>query len=68
MPFVTLDEFNSAKLYALEDHVYNQVRRAFEMAVGYSVAEKLLAKFEGCSLRELSSNSYVDIMSAVTIL
>lgn len=68
MPFVTLEEYNSAKLYTLEDRVYNQVRRAFEKAVGYGIAEKLLAKFAGMTLRELSANSYVDILSAVTIL
>ena len=68
MKFITMDEFESMKLYELDNVTYNRIERAFIKVCGYAVAAKLMKKFAEKTLRELSVNSIVDIMSELTIL
>ena len=66
--FITIEEFDTMKLYEVEDALYRRIERTFAKAVGYTVAAKLMQKFAEKTLRQLSANSYVDIMSVFTIL
>lgn len=68
MPFVTMEEYDNTKVYALDNKVYRQIERAFVLALGDRLAARMLDKFAGYTLRQLSTNSYVDVLSAVTIL
>ena len=68
MPFLTMDEFNNTKVYALENSIYKRIERAFIDAFGDKVAAKILGKFQDRTVRELSTNSYVDIMSSIMVL
>lgn len=68
MKFITIDEFNNLKLYEVDDVIYKRIERAFAKVCGYAVATRLMAKFAEKTLRELTANSIVDIMSELTIL
>lgn len=68
MVFVTLSEFGSTPLYALEDRVYKRVERIFVRAYGETVANRVLLRFMRKTLREISTNSYIDIMSAIPVI
>lgn len=68
MVFVTITEYEETKLCALDDRVYKLVERAFVQAVGYVIAERLLTRFAEKTLREISQNSYADVLSAVRVL
>lgn len=67
MAFVTMYEYENTKLGSLEDRVYKRIERAFEHAIGFSAAEKIMARFADKTLRDISTNSYVDILSVVPV-
>ena len=68
MKFITIEEFNTMKVYALDDVTYKRIEMAFAQVCGRSGAERLMSKFAGKTIRELTVNSYVDVMSILTIL
>lgn len=68
MAFVTMWEYEHTKLGSLEDRVYRRIERTFAKSLGFTVAERLMRRFANMTLREVSENSYVDILSAVTVL
>lgn len=64
---ITMDEYNSKVAY-LNNNVYNGIKDAFINALGERIANKILAKYLEKSVRELSANSYVNIMDCFTII
>lgn len=68
MLFVTIKEFETTKVYALDNRIYKKIRVAFAMALGDDIANKLFCKFDNYTLQELSTNAYVNIMSCFNII
>ena len=66
--FILMDEFDNTKLACLDDRIYKRIERAFVAVVGYTITKRLMTKFAEKTLRELSTNSYVDIMSVIDVI
>lgn len=65
--FITMDEFNNTKIACLDDAVYKRIERAFIDVLGYTIAKNILTRFAEKTVREFTTNSMVDVMSAITI-
>ena len=65
---ITMDEFNTMKLGACENALYNRIAAKFRALLPGNMGEKLLEKFWGYTLRELSCNSLVNIMDCFVII
>lgn len=68
MRFITVEEFDTLKVYELDNATYKRLEKAFAQVCGYAGAERLLAKFMEKTIREISVNSFVDVMSIIKIL
>lgn len=68
MRFYTVKEFEEIKVYELDDVTYKRIERAFVSRLGERLGKKILAKYIEKTVKELSCQSYVDIMSEITIL
>ena len=68
MKFLTIEEYETTKVYALDNYFYNRIYDAFAKACGDRIAARLMARFSNKTVRELSMNSYVDILSMITII
>ena len=68
MTFLTIDEFETIKVYELDNSTYNKIERAFVQRLGEKLGKKILAKYLEKRLKDLTCQSYVDIMSLLTIL
>lgn len=65
--FLTMQEYENMPLYAINDTLYNRIESAFIKAIGERTAKKFLAKYMEKSVKTLSCQSYVDILSLITI-
>lgn len=68
MKFITIEEFDTMKIYELDDVTYKKIEAAFAKVCGYAGAIRLMNKFMEKTVREVTVNSYVDIMSILKIL
>ena len=68
MRFLTVDEFQSLKVYELDDVTYRRIERAFIKVLGYQIGKLILTKYMNKTIAQLSAQSWVDIMSELTIL
>ena len=68
MRFYTMEEFENMKVYKLDDVTYRLVEKAFISRLGEKLGKKILVKFLEKSVKELTCQSYVDVMSLITIL
>lgn len=68
MNLVTIEEYNTVKVACLEDRVYKTIEKAFVDRLGEKLGKKLMMKFMEKSLRELSLQSYVDVLSLINII
>lgn len=67
MPYLTVQEFYSTKLYELDNSVYNPIERAFCKVLGEK-GKKFLYKHLDLTVAQLSENSAVDIMGYFKII
>ena len=68
MKFYTTQEFEEIKVYELDDVTYNRIERAFVNRLGERLGKKILAKYIEKRVKELTCQSYVDVMSEINIL
>lgn len=68
MTFLTIDEFETIKVYELDNLTYNKIEAAFVKRLGERVGKKILDKYMEKKLRDLTCQSYVDVMSLIKIL
>lgn len=68
MKFITWDEYNNMKVYELDNVTYKRIERAFIEVLGDRIAKNIMEKFMGKTIREFTLNSWVDVMSLLTIL
>lgn len=67
MRFLTIEEFEEIKLYEVDDVTYRRIEKAFVDKLGEKLGKKILAKYVEKRLKELTLQSYVDIMSILNI-
>ena len=68
MRFLTIQEFETIKVYELDNVTYNKIERAFIKALGERIGKMILAKHLEKRLKDLTCQSYVDIMSIIRVL
>lgn len=68
MLIITIQEFDSMPIWLLEHTIYNRIVREFAKILGYGRAETFVQQYSRFTLRELSCNSFVDIVSCFTII
>ena len=68
MKFLTIQEFETIKVYELDDVTYNKIERAFMKKLGERIGKRILAKYLETKLKDLTCQSYVDIMSIIKVL
>ena len=69
MKFLTMAEYDSMKVYALDNVIYARIERKFVNAMGNEMlGRKLLANFMEMTIRELSANSWVNILDCFMIM
>ncbi len=66
--FLTIQEFEEIKMYELDNILYNAIEMAFIKKLGEKIAKKILEKNLEKKLKDLSCQSYVDIMSLIRII
>jgi len=67
MPYLTVQEFYSTKLYELDNSIYNPIERAFCKILG-DKGKKFLYKHLDLTVAQLSANSAVDIMGCFKVI
>lgn len=65
---ITIDEFQNMKLGACENALYNRIARKFRAMLPEAMCNRLLEKFWGLTLQELSCNSLINIMDCFVII
>lgn len=68
MNFYTVNEFNSMKVYELDNTTYNKIHNEFAKLFGDRMAKSFLEKNLEQDVKTLSANSFVNIMGCFTIL
>lgn len=68
MNLYTIDEFTSTRIFELDNNTYNKIYDKFARTVGDKTANKLMWKWRDKTLRELSCNSFVDVLSCVRLM
>ena len=68
MRFLTLDEFQHTKVYALDDVTYKRIETAFIQTLGEVIGKRILTKYAEKTVQQLSTQSWIDIMSLINIL
>ena len=68
MRFLTIEEFETIKVYELDNTTYNRIERAFIQQLGERIGKRILAKYLEAKLKDLTCQSYVDIMSIIKVL
>lgn len=67
MAIITLNEFQTLRIFELDNRIFNKIETAFRKILG-DMARKFLESNLMMTLRELSTTSYVDVMSCFTII
>ena len=66
--FLIINEFETIKVYELDNVTYNKIEMAFIRTLGERVGKKNLEKYLEKNLKDLTCQSYVDIMSFIKVL
>ena len=68
MKFYSTADLDSTKVFELDNRTYNTIRDKFANIVGDSRADKLMWKWRDKTLRDLSCNSFVDVLSCIRFM
>ena len=71
MKFLTLEEFKSMKVYALDDVTYRRIEQQFVTAVrNETLGKRILAKYLELTVAQLSAQNMVavNVLDCITIL
>lgn len=69
MLVILLEEFNTIPFGYVDHKIYNRIRAKFvKLFNSETVADKFLASYWNYTLRELSSNSMINIMDCFVVL
>lgn len=65
--FVTMSEFDTLKLYEMDEIIYKRIERVFHRILGEKT-ERIMDKYKTKTLREISVNSCINVMSCFSII
>lgn len=68
MNFYTISDLDSTHVFELDNRTYTAIRDKFARMAGVNGANKLMWKWRDKTLRELSCNSFVDVLSCVRFM
>lgn len=68
MAFLTQDEFLNARLYEIDDRIYNRIKGRFASVLGDEGARRFLERNLDKTVAAISANSLVNIMDCLMIL
>ena len=67
MLVITYKEYETMKLYEMDNKLYNRIEKSFRRILG-DKAKILLEKHMTKTIKELSLNNYVNILDCFTII
>ena len=68
MKFYSTADLDSTKVFELDNLTYATIRGKFAKIVGDKRADKLMWKWKDKTLRDLSCNSFVDVLSCIQFI
>ena len=68
MNFYTISDLDNVRVFELDNRTYAAIRDKFARMAGDKGANKLMWKWKDKTLRELSCNSFVDVLSCVRFM
>jgi len=68
MLLLTMNEYNHLTVGELENRYYNRLYREIAKHLGDKITQKLLAKYMGYTIKQLSLNSVFDVLGCFTII
>lgn len=70
MKYLLMEEYETMKVYALDNFIYEKIEAKVTVAVGGNpvIGKKLMEKFMFMTVKELSLNSMFNIMDCFKIL
>ena len=66
--FITTQEFETMKVYELDNVTYRKIEMAFIKNLGEIVGKKIFAKYLERTVRELTKQNMVEVMSYINII
>lgn len=67
MPFLTVTEFYTTRLYELDDRVYRRIERIFRKILG-DKAKRFLETHMTNTVAQITCTDFADVMSVIKIL
>lgn len=67
MPFLTVAEFYTTRLYELDDRVYDRIERVFARVLGEKTA-RFLEKNKTKTVAQITCTDIADVMSVIKVL
>ena len=67
MPFLTVTEFYTTRLYELDDRVYRRIERVFARFLGDKTA-RFMEMHMTKTVAQITCTDFVDVMSVIKIL
>lgn len=64
----TISDIDNTRVFELDNRTYNTIHGKFANIVGDKRADKLMWKRRNKTLRDLSCNSFVDIISCIQLM
>jgi hypothetical protein len=68
MRLLTIEEFDTMKMYELPNGIYNTIEREMIKTLPETIVKKIMLKFLSKTVREFSCNSYVNIMNCFQLI
>jgi len=68
MNFYMISDLDNTRVFELDNRTYNTIRGKFAKMVGDKGADKLMWKWRDKTLRDLSCNSFVDVLSCIRFM
>ena len=68
MNFYTIADLDNIRVFELDNNTYEKIHGKFARMAGDKGATKLMWKWKDKTLRELSCNSFVDVLSCVRLM
>ena len=67
MPFLTVAEFYTTRLYELDDRVYDRIEGVFARVLGENAA-RFLERHKTKTVAQITCTDIVDVMSVIKVL
>lgn len=68
MAVLTMTEFETEKVSYLPNAIYNRIMRNIAKRYGWNIAESMMKRFGGMTVKELSCNSMFNVMDCFSVI